>query len=188
MGIYTRSGDHGQTSLTDGSRVSKSSARIDAIGAIDEAASTIGFARAAIADGPLDDILRFLQQRLMNCSSNLATPADRHTAETPGVTADDIAFVESAIDRLVELAGGVRGFVLPAGGETSSRIHLARTSVRNAERRCDWLAASYTVDGSVMAFLNRASDALFACALYAASLDDVEGEPWDAAANAPKLP
>lgn len=188
MTIYTRRGDSGETSLADGSRVAKSSPRVEAYGTIDEANSAIGFARAAVSEAVLDDILAFIQQRLFNCAANLATPHEAHEDTTPAVSEEDLTFLEHAIDAMLRASGGVQGFVLPAGGETSARLHLARTVLRRAERRCDALARSHTIDPLVLGFLNRASDALYAASRYAAALDDIAEEQWDVSAKSPDLP
>lgn len=187
MTIYTRAGDGGQTSLADGTRIAKGSPRVEAYGTVDEANSHVGFARAATADPVLDEVLHFMQQRLFNCSSNLATPAEHRSEHTPVISEDDIAFLESAIDRFMKAAGPLEHFVIPAGGETSSRIHLARTIVRRAERRADALASTEEVDPQVLCFLNRSSDVLFAAARYAAAAQDFGDEQWNPAAPIPAL-
>ena len=185
MSIYTRTGDSGETGLVGGARVSKSSARVEAYGTLDEANSMVGLARVAIEDPLVDRILAFVQQRLLNCSSALATPDAR--AGTPQVSALDVAFLESATDALGERGGAFREFVLPAGSEAVARLHLARTVVRRAERRVVALAASEPVDANLLAFLNRLSDLLFAAASVQPSSSDCHIEPWDIAAQPPAL-
>ena len=135
MTIYTRRGDEGHTSLADGARVSKASARVEAYGTVDEANSAVGFARAAVTDPPLDDVLHFVQQRLFNCSSSMAMPAGHATANTPHIDVADVAFLEHAIDVFQERAGDLNHFVLEAGGEATTRLHVARAIMRRAERR-----------------------------------------------------
>jgi cob(I)alamin adenosyltransferase len=185
MSIYTRTGDFGETGLVGGGRVSKSSARVEAYGTIDEANCAIGFARAAVADPEIDACLAFAQQRLFNCSSALATPIP--DGATPRVNADDIAFLESATDALALRCGGFTGFVLPAGSESVTRLHLARAIVRRAERRIVALLGSEPVDASVLTFVNRLSDLLFAAASTEAARPDCRSEPWDPASPAPSL-
>jgi len=181
MGIYTRRGDAGETGLADGSRTGKASARVEAFGSIDEAAAAIGFARQVLSDATLDATLRFAQQRLFNCSSALANPS---AADAP-VSETDIVFLEAAIDQLSEAAGGWRGFVLASGGEAATRLHVARTVTRRAERRVDSLAAEAPVDPHALAFLNRLSDLLFAAARAAAAAEDTEEDVWDHDAEPP---
>jgi cob(I)alamin adenosyltransferase len=183
MGIYTRRGDAGETGLADGSRTSKASVRVEAYGSVDEAAAAVGFARQAVTDPMLQETLRFAQQRLFNCSSAMSNPSSSDAA----VSEADIAFLEAAIDQLSEASGGWRGFVLASGGEAATRLHLARTVTRRAERRADALAAEAAVDAQALAFLNRLSDLLFAAARAAAATDGIEEDLWDRDAEAPSF-
>ncbi len=187
MPIYTRRGDRGDTSLADGARISKTSIRVEAYGTVDEANSAVGFARAAVTDQELDDVLRFVQQRLFNCSSSLATPAESHTDTTPVIDAADIAFLESAIDSFMECSGPLTHFVIEGGCEPACRLHIARAITRRAERRLVALAAESDIDVQVEAFVNRLSDLLFACARYANHLAGITEEMWDPNAARPEL-
>ena len=187
MTIYTRRGDEGNTSLADGARVSKASARVEAYGTVDEANSAVGFARAAVTDAALDDVLHFVQQRLFNCSSSMAMPAGHATANTPHIDVADVAFLEHAIDVFQERAGDLNHFVLEAGGEATTRLHVARAIMRRAERRVVALSAEEPVDEQVRAFVNRCSDLLFAAARYAATLEGATEEQWDQHAPRPTL-
>lgn len=173
--IYTRRGDSGETSLVGGARVPKNSERVEAYGTVDEANSAVGLARAAITtdafgaspdDIDLDGILGFVQHRLFNCSSRLATPPGAESERTPAVTPDDVTRLEAAIDALTAATGELDHFVLPGGCEAAARLHVARTVVRRAERRILDLDAHEPVDDHVLAFVNRLSDLLFAAARY----------------------
>jgi len=177
MSIYTRAGDMGTTSLADGTPASKADPRIEAIGTLDEANSAIGLARAAVDDASLDDVLTFLQQRLMNCSAILATPAPAEDA--PTVSDGDIEALESAVDRLMERVGPLRGFVLPAGDEATARLHVARTVLRRGERRVVELHALEPVAPHVLRLLNRGSDVLYAAARYATAASGSAEETWN---------
>ncbi|MHB9003138.1 MAG: cob(I)yrinic acid a,c-diamide adenosyltransferase [Coriobacteriia bacterium] len=178
--IYTRRGDSGETSLAGGTRVSKTSARIEAIGTLDEANCAIGYARTALAGlaasetgADVDGMLGFVQHRLFNAAGLLATPpaavdearSASHASTT--VTADDVSRLESWIDGLSAATGELANFVLPSGCESAARLHVARTVVRRAERRVLELHANEPVDETVLAFINRLSDLLFAAARYA---------------------
>jgi len=187
MTIYTRRGDDGHTSLADGSRVSKTSVRVEAYGTVDEASSAIGFARSAVTDVELDAVLRFVQQRLFNCSSSLATPAGQVSENTPRVDAADVVALEHAIDAFQERCGELRHFIIESGGEAASRLQLARAIIRRSERRVVALAAEEPVDEQVLAFINRCSDLLFSAARYAGTLDGVAEETWDSHAPRPTL-
>ncbi|TLM97680.1 MAG: cob(I)yrinic acid a,c-diamide adenosyltransferase [Actinobacteria bacterium] len=187
MTIYTRRGDEGTTSLADGSRAGKSGARVEAYGSVDEANSAIGFARAAVGDVLLGEVLGFVQHKLFNCSASLATPAASRTERTPVITAADVEALERAVDRFETHTGALTAFVLEGGGESGARLHMARAVVRRAERRVVALAGAEEVDPTVLAFLNRSSDVLFAAARYANALDDVADESWDPTAEPPTL-
>lgn len=187
MTIYTRRGDHGETSLVDGTRVPKDSTRVEAYGTVDELNSAIGFARSAIDDALLDDVLHFMQQRLFNCSSSLATPAESRTDRTPIVEPEDVTLLERAIDRFEATTGPLEHFVIEAGSEAASRLQLARAIARRAERRVVALASEASIDAQVMAFVNRSSDALFAAARYANALDARADELWDPKALRPDI-
>ena len=186
--IYTRKGDKGETSLVGGERVPKNSVRVEAYGTVDEANSAVGLARSALNvaaedDLRLDMMLDFVQHRLFDCSSLLATPVVARTdgRRLPAIQQADIDLVESWIDRLTEAAGEIDHFVLPGGCEEACRLHVARTVVRRAERRIHDLAeeAPGEVDAQVLAFVNRLSDLLFTMARYANALYGSGDVFWD---------
>ena len=170
--IYTRKGDDGTTGLWYGGRVAKSDLRPEAYGAVDEAASALGLARAAAADEPeiTDDILR-IQTELFIAGSELATASEATGRLEPGVTRVTDAMVErleADIDRYMERVDLPPKFVLPGGTELSARLDVARAAVRRAERRVvDIQRAGDLPDTTVLRFLNRASDALYAMARFA---------------------
>lgn len=181
--ISTGGGDAGDTSLGDGRRVRKDADRVESYGTIDEAASAIGLARAAVTDTPLDLTLAFAQHRLLGMASMLAcSPA----AEGPAaVSSEDVATLERATRDLLAAAGGMRAFVLPGGGEAAARLHVARTVVRRAERRVVTLSSAERIDPVVLAFMNRLSDTLYAAARYANSIEGVDEEAWNAGFEPP---
>jgi cob(I)alamin adenosyltransferase len=181
MSLYTRQGDTGATSLGDGTRVSKASPRVEAYGAVDEASCTVGLALAATADEDLASWLRFLQQRLLNCSASLADPVG--SSRPP--TAADVTALERATDHFESQAPALRDFVLPGGSELAARLHVARAGVRRAERAADALAAGEPVDPGVLALLNRASDLLFAAARFANAAYGAADDVWDPKAPPP---
>jgi cob(I)alamin adenosyltransferase len=184
MGIYTRRGDGGEAGLGDGSRTSKASQRIDALGALDEAGAAIGLARQVVSDASLDEVLLFVEQRVFNCAAALATPTP--TDATPTISRADVAFLEAAIDHFAD-TGEWRGFVLASGGEAAARLHFARTLVRQAERRIVTLAESEDVTAEILAFTNRLSDLLFTAARAVARLANATEDFWDRDAQPPTL-
>lgn len=187
MTIYTRRGDRGETSLVDGTRVSKSSPRVEAYGTVDEANSAVGLARAAVSDPTLDAVLAFAQQRLFNCSSSLATPAESRTDRTPTLSPADVSYLENAIDLFQARAGELDHFIVEGGSEAACRLQLARAVTRRAERRVRALAECEDIDVQVLAFVNRLSDVLFAASRYANTLDGAAEERWDPSYQAPTL-
>lgn len=185
MTIYTRRGDEGDTSLADGSRVSKSDPRVEAYGTVDEAMSAVGLARAMTDDAELTALLGFVQQRLFNCASHLATPPNSRAGTTTDVDAADVAFLERRVDKFEAHTGPLDHFVVPGGTPLAAQLHVARTIVRRAERRVAALDARHDGDERVACFLNRLSDCLFAAARYACVRAGVAEEPWDPDAARP---
>ena len=176
VGIYTRKGDDGTTGLWYGGRVAKSDLRPEAYGAVDEAASALGLARAAARDEPEihADLVR-LQTELFVAGAELATAPEAEERLEEGVSRVTAAMVdrlESDIDRYMNRVELPPKFVIPGGTELSARLDLARTAVRRAERRVSALKdAGELGDETVLVYLNRASDALFAMARFADESD-----------------
>jgi cob(I)alamin adenosyltransferase len=169
--IYTRKGDDGSTGLWYGGRVAKSGGRPEAYGAVDEACSALGLCRAASEDAELTgDILR-LQNELFVAGAELATApkaAERLQDGVSKVTADMVDALEDVIDRYMERVDLPPKFVIPGGTELSARLDVARAAVRRAERRVvDLKLAGDLPDDTVLRYLNRASDAVYAMARYA---------------------
>jgi cob(I)alamin adenosyltransferase len=171
--IYTRKGDDGTTGLWYGGRVPKSDPRPEAYGAVDEAASALGLARAACGDDDrelYDDILR-MQNELFIAGAELATAPEAAGRLQPGVskvTQEMVDELEHVIDRYMDRVDLPPKFVIPGGSELSARLDVARTAVRRAERRVvDLKLAGQLPDETVLNYLNRASDAVYAMARYA---------------------
>jgi cob(I)alamin adenosyltransferase len=170
--IYTRKGDDGTTGLWYGGRVPKHAARPEAYGSVDEAASALGLARAAAERGGelFADILR-VQNELFVAGAELATApeaAGRLEEGVSKVTQEMVDRLESDIDRYMDRVDLPPKFTIPGGTELSARLDLARTAVRRAERRVASLKdAGELADDTVVTYLNRLSDALFAMARFA---------------------
>jgi cob(I)alamin adenosyltransferase len=161
--IYTRTGDAGTTGLADGSRVSKASARLEAIGDVDEANSAIGVARAVLAaDDPLGATLARIQNDLFDLGADLATPGDRDGALR--ITPAQIDWLESAIDDLNAHLSPLNSFVLPGGSPAAAAIHLARAISRRAERAAVAANDQGKLSTPALIYLNRLSDFLFVAA------------------------
>lgn len=166
--IYTRTGDDGTTGLVDGSRAPKHSARITAIGKVDEANSAIGLAICAIAEPALSQALTRIQNDLFDLGADLATPAADGDF-TPSemvlrIVASQPDWLEQQIDALNEQLEPLTSFVLPGGSEAAARAHVARASTRAAERAMTELAAHDAVNPAALAYINRLSDYLFVLA------------------------
>ena len=181
MKIYTRKGDDGTTGLWYGGRVPKHAGRPEAYGSVDEAASALGLARAA-ADrgGELHaDILR-VQNELFVLGAELATAPEAAGRLEEGVSKVTPAMVErleSDIDRYMDRVDLPPKFTIPGGTELSARLDVARAAVRRAERRVSALKeAGDLADDTVVTYLNRLSDALFAMARFA---DEPEPEMFE---------
>ena len=181
MKIYTRKGDDGTTGLWYGGRVMKSAGRPEAYGSVDEAASELGVCRAACDQGSelYDDVLR-IQRELFVAGAELATApeaAERLEAGVSKVTPEMVDRLEADIDRYMERVDLPPKFVIPGGTALSARLDLARSALRRAERRVSALKGDGELaDDTVLRYLNRASDALFAMARFA---DEPEPELFE---------
>lgn len=175
--IYTKKGDDGTTSLWYGGRVPKHHGRTDAYGTLDEACSLLGVARALC--GPeheelAADVLR-LQDYIFIAGSELATAPEAAERLEDGVsrtTEAMVAELEQLIDRYMDRVELPPKFVIPGGNQLSAQLDVARTVVRRAERRVSELNEAGEIAGeTVIHFLNRASDAVYAMARFA-DVDD----------------
>jgi len=169
--IYTRTGDDGTTGLVDGSRCPKHSARIAAMGLVDEANSAIGLAICALTDDAERALLTRVQNDLFDLGADLATPAQDDDF-TPSemvlrIVPAQAEWIEGQIDALNERLEPLTSFVLPGGSEAAARVHVARATTRAAERAMVMLAAEVPVNPAALAYINRLSDLLFVVARVA---------------------
>ena len=164
--IYTRGGDRGETSLGDGSRVSKLDCRIGAFGAVDELNSHLGVALAGELPHDLRPVLERVQNELFDVGADLAVPYGVGDGRLR-VDDDAIAALEAACDRFNADLPELRSFVLPGGAEAAARLHVARTVCRRAERDALLAAEDLDINPLVLVYLNRLSDLLFIAARYA---------------------
>jgi cob(I)alamin adenosyltransferase len=172
--IVTRTGDAGTTGLGDGSRVSKDSARVEAIGAVDELNSVVGLLRASAALPPdIAQLLLRVQHDLFDLGGELAVPGQRV------MTATQVEALEADIARLNDALPPLREFILPGGSEAAARCHVARTIARRAERRCWALVAGDGSEGPLQIYLNRLSDLLFVLARALARHEGGSEVLWD---------
>lgn len=165
--IYTRTGDAGETGLGDGSRVAKSSRRIEAIGDVDEANAVIGLARLSAAP-EMDGQLAAIQNDLFDLGADLCMPqAAGETTPPLRILPVQVARLETQIDAMNAELEPLTSFILPGGSEVAARLHFARTVVRRAERHLTALAAESSVNPAAAQYLNRLSDYLFVAARFA---------------------
>lgn len=157
--IYTRGGDAGQTSLGDGSRVSKLDRRIAAFGTVDELNSLLGLLLARDCPAQLRPLLERIQNELFDVGADLSVPLHvqgRLRVEQPMIDA-----LEASCDRFNEDLPELESFVLPGGTEAAARLHVARTICRRGEREALAAAQQHDVNPLVLVYLNRLSDLLF---------------------------
>ncbi len=177
--VYTRRGDAGQTSLVGGQRVSKSDARIEAYGTVDELNSFVGLARESARQvpelAPLAEILLRVQHELFNAGSILATlPEDVHPKQAR-ITGSEAEQLEREMDAMNAALPALRSFVLPGGCRINAELHVCRTVCRRAERICVALGS----DEEVVRYLNRLSDAFFVWSRWASHTLAVEETLWN---------
>jgi cob(I)alamin adenosyltransferase len=158
--IYTRGGDRGETSLGDGSRVSKLDLRIGAYGTVDEVNAQIGLALAGDVPADVRSVLERVQNELFDVGADLAVPYEVDDGRLR-VTDERVAALERECDRFNADLPELKSFILPGGSEAAARLHVARTVCRRAER--ETLATSHEVEINprVLVYLNRLSDLLF---------------------------
>jgi cob(I)alamin adenosyltransferase len=161
--IYTKTGDRGETSLGDGSRVAKNHPRVTAYGSVDELNAVLGLLVALNPSLAEADLLRSIQNDLFDVGADLCVPpaADEKASSRLRVAAEQGQRLEKAIDRLNAGLSPLRSFVLPGGQPAAGWCHLARTVCRRAERDVITLSQGETVNPQVVIYLNRLSDLLF---------------------------
>ncbi len=166
--IYTRTGDDGTTGLVDGSRVAKTDARMVAIGDVDEANSAIGVAITALEPGETAQALTRIQNDLFDLGADLATPGDDFAPSemTLRIVAAQVARLEAEIDAMNALMPPLTSFILPGGSKAAAAIHVARATVRRAERSAVAAARAVPLNPQALSYINRLSDYLFVAARH----------------------
>jgi len=164
MKIYTRTGDAGDTSLFDGTRVRKNDSRVDAYGEVDELNAWLGLVRSSLSDRDLDDEIARIQRDLFAVGAELADPTDKIAARVTkaSITQADVTRLEQLIDHLEQELEPLRRFILAGGAPAGAALHVARAVCRRAERRI--VSLDPPVDATVLRYVNRLSDLLFVVA------------------------
>jgi len=180
--VYTKTGDKGKTRLAGGQQVWKDSLRVEAYGTVDELNASVGVVRVMNIDMTneyeeakrLEEELRWVQNKLFDIGSILATAPGQMFKNMPQVVGKDVTRLERLIDRCQEDLEPLKEFILPGGGKVSGFLHQARTVCRRAERLCVHLSREEPVDPTIVKFVNRLSDTLFVLARWVAK---TQGEP-----------
>jgi cob(I)alamin adenosyltransferase len=157
--IYTGGGDRGETSLGDGTRVSKVDCRIAAFGAVDELNSLLGVVLATDVPEEMQEVLGRVQNELFDLGADLSVPFG--VTDRLRITHDQIAALEQDCDRFNADLPELTSFVLPGGSEAAARIHVARAVCRRAEREALEAAEELEINQLALVYLNRLSDLLF---------------------------
>ena len=175
--IYTRTGDSGSAGLVDGSRVSKASLRMAAIGDVDEANAAIGLALSALEDGETAKRLLTIQNDLFDLGADVATPGEIEGALR--IVAPQVERLEREIDAMNAGLDPLTSFILPSGSQAVASLHLARAIVRRAERSVVALHEREPLNPALLAYINRLSDHLFVAARHIAAREggDVLWQP-----------
>jgi cob(I)alamin adenosyltransferase len=164
--IYTRGGDDGSTSLGDGARIPKYHLRIHALGGLDEANAAIGVALLHVEDDDVRTVLTLAQNDIFDVGADLARPQREEARTRLRVTERQVTLLEEAIDRFNEHLNPLTSFVLPGGSAASAHLHLARGTLRRAERDIAELAANTPINAAALKYINRLSDLLFVLGRY----------------------
>jgi cob(I)alamin adenosyltransferase len=167
--IYTRGGDEGETSLGDGSRVSKLDPRIAAFGTVDELNAVLGLVLAGACPDGIRALLVRVQNELFDLGADLSVPLAREGRLR--VTQALVDRLEAECDAFNEELPELKSFVLPGGSHAAAGLHQARTVCRRAEREALVAAGSHDVNPLALVYLNRLSDLLFILARAANAAD-----------------
>ena len=181
--IYTRTGDDGTTGLGSGTRVPKTSPRIEAYGTVDELNAQVGVVCSMLLADRLVDPIRRIQNELFHAGADLCRPEEEKDGSTgPTIGAHHVQALEALMDDLSRELEPLENFVLPGGTLAAAQLHVARTVCRRAERDVARLAEVEKVGEYVGIYLNRLSDALFVMARFENKIAG-ESEPlWDSRA------
>jgi cob(I)alamin adenosyltransferase len=178
MKIYTKKGDTGTTGLIGGTRVLKSSLRIESYGTIDELNSYIGVVRDQGIHNKYIEQLIEIQDRLFTIGSSLASDPEKSNMRIPDLKNEDITLLENWMDEMDAELPEMKFFVLPGGHQAVSFCHVARCVCRRSERLIVDLSQHEFVAELVTAYINRLSDYLFVLSRKIAQDLQVDEQPW----------
>jgi cob(I)alamin adenosyltransferase len=180
MKIYTKTGDKGETGLVGNTRIKKTSARIKAIGEVDELNAAIGLARTESQGAEIDEHLAWIQSALFDLGAELASlPGAKLSFAILAPAA--ARHLEESIDSQTSKLEPLRTFILPGGTKLAAHLHLARCICRRAERAVLELHEEESLRSEVLVFLNRLSDWLFVAARTSNRQSGIEDVAWQPA-------
>lgn len=181
MKIYTKTGDTGETGLANGARIAKNSARISAIGTVDELNACVGAARCYISRD-LDAVLEKIQHELIVVGSELATPSGPMQEKIPHITENQVIFLEKGIDVMSRECAPLTQFVLPGVTPVAAQIHICRVVCRRAERAVVTFIQSapenFGREKILLRYLNRLSDFFFTAARWCNARANMQDVAW----------
>ncbi len=172
--VTTKTGDKGKTALGDGSRVKKDSLRVHCLGSIDELNSSIGLASVMLPVKPIID-LKSVQNDLLNIGAEISMPVSKKKF----LNKDRILFLEKEIESINKDLPPLEEFILPGGNDLCSRVHMARSICRRAERDLVSLNSKEQISPEVLKYINRLSDYLFVVARLLIQISDSDEIQWN---------
>ena len=173
--VTTKTGDTGETSLGTGERVRKDHPRVNALGDLDYLNSVIGWTVGSFSDIQIVRELKKIQQDIFNISGDISLP----NSESVLLKKERIKDIEDHIDIITNKLPPLKEFILPGGSELISRLHIARTSCRNAERSLISMYGNQNLNQLHAKYMNRLSDYLFLLARLVKHNEGVKEEHWD---------
>ena len=173
--VTTKTGDKGETSLGTGERVRKDHPRVNALGDLDYLNSVIGWTVSSFSDSQIGQELKKIQQDIFNISGDISLP----DSESVLLKKERIKDIEDHIDIIANKLPPLKEFILPGGSELISRLHISRTSCRNAERSLISMYGNENLNQLHAKYMNRLSDYLFLLARLVKHNEGVKEEHWD---------
>lgn len=190
MGIYTKKGDKGYTSLLGGSRIGKDSLKVSSYGTLDEANAVLGVAFSMIKREELKTIIHKIQRQLFVVGAELASDDKGKNYIKKLISQEEIVYFEKVIDEFEELLGPIKEFIIPGETTASSHLHQARSIIRRAERLVVELSKALEIREELIQYMNRLSDVLFMLAraeVYYSLVDQVITKVLDRVETSPSF-
>lgn len=183
MKIYTKTGDKGETSLYGGSRVSKSSEIIEAIGNVDELNASLGVIISRLSSlknfKDIEKLLIEIQKQLFVVGGDLASPSNiNRRLKVVRIKDTDVKLLEESIDNTESQNTPLSNFILPGGSEVGALLHHTRSICRRAERSVVYANTENNLNPLLINYLNRLSDLLFVLARLINKRQNIEEHSW----------